>query len=248
MPLLEISHLKKEFSGNLVLKDVAFSLDHGEVIVIIGPSGSGKTTFLRNLNFLERADSGEMTFSGKKINLAKPLKTDILWVRRHTAMVFQNYNLFKNKTALENVEEGLIFGQGKSRNEARELAMEALSSVNMTGKKDYYPSQLSGGQQQRIGIARATALHPDIILFDEPTSALDPELVGGVIADMKNLAQAGQTMIVVTHLMSFAQTVASRVVFFADGQIVESGTPEEVFEDPKHDRTKMFLSAISKDR
>jgi ABC-type polar amino acid transport system ATPase subunit len=162
-------------------------------------------------------------------------------------MVFQNYNLFKNKTALENISEGLIFGQNKSKAEAEDLAEQALKKVGLLDKKDFYPSQLSGGQQQRIGIARATVLNPDIVLFDEPTSALDPELVGTVLYDMKSLADQGQTMIVVTHQMSFARNVASRVVFFADGEIIEDGHPDEIFDHPQHERTQKFLSAIAED-
>lgn len=248
MALLSIKNLHKEFEGNQVLKGVDFDIDEGEVIVVVGPSGSGKTTFLNNINFLENADEGEMQFRDQTIDLANPTKEQTLWVRRHTAMVFQNYNLFKNKTALENIEEGLIYGQNKSKAEAEKEALAALENVGLTDKQDFYPSQLSGGQQQRIGIARATALHPDIVLFDEPTSALDPELVGTVVADMDRLAKTGQTMIVVTHLMSFAESVATKVIFFADGQILESGTAEEVFDHPKSARAKEFFTAIAEDR
>jgi ABC-type polar amino acid transport system ATPase subunit len=245
--LLELKNLKKQFKDNHVLKGINLSVNQGEVIVIIGPSGSGKTTLLRNINFLETADSGQMQFKNQEIDLSKPTKNQILWVRRHTAMVFQNYNLFKNKTALENISEGLIFGQNKSKAEAEDLAEQALKKVGLSDKKDFYPSQLSGGQQQRIGIARATVLNPDIVLFDEPTSALDPELVGTVLYDMKSLADQGQTMIVVTHQMSFARNVASRVVFFADGEIIEDGHPDEIFDHPQHERTQKFLSAIAED-
>lgn len=248
MTLLSIKNLHKEFDGNEVLKGVDFEINEGEVIVVVGPSGSGKTTFLNNINFLENADSGEMQFRDQTIDLADPTKEQTLFVRRHTAMVFQNYNLFKNKTAIENIQEGLIYGQGKSKEEAAKEALAALETVGLADKQDFYPSQLSGGQQQRIGIARATALHPDIVLFDEPTSALDPELVGTVVRDMDRLAKTGQTMIVVTHLMSFAKTVATKVIFFADGQILESGTPEEVFDHPKEARTKEFFAAIAEDR
>jgi ABC-type polar amino acid transport system ATPase subunit len=245
--LLELKQLKKQFKENHVLKGIDLSVNKGEVIVIIGPSGSGKTTLLRNINFLETADSGTMAFRDQQIDLSRPTKEQILWVRRHTAMVFQNYNLFKNKTALENISEGLVFGQGKSKSEADELAEKALDQVGLLDKKGFYPSQLSGGQQQRIGIARATVLNPDIVLFDEPTSALDPELVGTVLHDMKQLADQGQTMIVVTHQMSFARNVASRVAFFADGEILETGRPDEIFDHPQHERTQQFLSAIAED-
>ena len=222
--LLEIKGLSKSFRNNHVLKDLNLNVEKGEVIVIIGPSGSGKTTFLRNINFLERADEGQMKFGDQIIDLANPTKEQILWTRRHSAMVFQNYNLFKNKTALENISEGLVFGQGKDKAEADKLAEEALDRVGLLDKKEFYPSQLSGGQQQRIGIARATVLNPDIVLFDEPTSALDPELVGTVLKDMKQLAEQKQTMIVVTHQMSFAKSVASRVAFFDRGEFLEIGT------------------------
>ncbi|MCP9334174.1 amino acid ABC transporter ATP-binding protein [Lentilactobacillus hilgardii] len=248
MPLLTVNQLDKTVDNNHILKNIDFQISKGEVIVVIGPSGSGKTTFISNLNFLNNADKGEMNFRDKKIDLSSPKKDDVLWVRRHIAMVFQNYNLFKNKTALENITEGLIHGQGKSKDEANQIALEELKNVGLSEKKDAYPSQLSGGQKQRIGIARATALKPDIILFDEPTSALDPELVGTVVQDMDHLAQQGQTMIVVTHLMSFAKKVATKVLFFADGAILESGTPDQIFNHPKEKRTKEFLSAIAEDR
>ncbi len=248
MALLTVSKVEKSFNQNKVLKKIDFQISKGEVIVIIGPSGSGKTTFISSLNFLNKADSGKMTFKDKQINLASPKKDDVLWVRRHIAMVFQNYNLFKNKTAVENITEGLIYGRGLSKEAAFKKAVQELKKVGLEEKKDYYPSQLSGGQKQRIGIARATALQPDIILFDEPTSALDPELVGTVVRDMDKLAQQGQTMIIVTHLMSFARKVATKVLFFDDGQILESGSPDQIFEHPQNKRTQAFLSAIAEDR
>ncbi len=248
MSLLKVTALTKTFEDNQVIRGVNFSIEKGEVVVIVGPSGSGKTTFLNSINFLESADTGEMQFRDKTIDLSDPSKADILWVRRHTAMVFQNYNLFKNKTALENIVEGLKYGQGKSSEDAERIAIGALKNVGLSDKKDFFPTQLSGGQQQRIGIARATALHPDIVLFDEPTSALDPELVGTVVEDMDALAQTGQTMIVVTHLMSFAKRVASKVIFFSEGQILEENTPAEIFNNPKTKRAKAFFDAISEDR
>lgn len=243
--LLRVDNLRKQFGQREVLKGIDFQVDQGEVVVIIGPSGSGKTTLLRNLNFLENADSGTMTFKDQQIDLAHPTKEQVNYVRRHSAMVFQNYNLFKNKTAQQNIAEGLIYGQGMEKKQAMEVAAKELASLGLANQAQHFPSQLSGGQQQRIGIARATVLKPDVILFDEPTSALDPELVGTVLDDMRNLAQAGQTMVVVTHQMSFAKNVASRIVFFDDGQVVESGSPDQVFNHPQEARTKQFLSALA---
>ncbi|KRN58809.1 amino acid ABC transporter ATP-binding protein [Limosilactobacillus secaliphilus] len=243
--LLSVKKLEKRFGKRTVLKGVDFSVDQGEVVVIIGPSGSGKTTLLRNLNFLENADAGTMNFKDRQIDLAHPKKDDVHFVRRHSAMVFQNYNLFKNKTAQENIAEGLIYGQGMDKRQALTIASDELKSLGLAAQANHYPSQLSGGQQQRIGIARATVLKPDVILFDEPTSALDPELVGTVLDDMRRLAQAGQTMVVVTHQMSFAKNVASRIVFFDDGQIVESGSPDQVFNHPREERTRQFLGALA---
>ena len=243
--LLKVDNLRKQFGQREVLKGIDFQVDQGEVVVIIGPSGSGKTTLLRNLNFLENADSGTMTFRDQQIDLAHPTKEQVHYVRRHSAMVFQNYNLFKNKTAQQNIAEGLIYGQGMGKKQAMKVAAKELASLGLANQAQHFPSQLSGGQQQRIGIARATVLKPDVILFDEPTSALDPELVGTVLDDMRNLAQAGQTMVVVTHQMSFAKNVASRIVFFDDGQVVESGSPDQVFNHPQEARTKQFLSALA---
>lgn len=242
--LLEVKDLHKQFGGREILKGINFHVDKGEVVVIIGPSGSGKTTLLRNLNFLEHADSGQLDFNGEKIDLAHPTSAQIQSVRRQTAMVFQNYNLFKNKTAAQNIAEGLIYGQGMDKEAANQIANQALDRLGLSEAADRYPSQLSGGQQQRIGIARATVLKPQVILFDEPTSALDPELVGTVLGDMRNLAEDGQTMVVVTHQMSFARQVASRVVFFDEGHIVEEGSPDQLFDHPQEERTKKFLHAL----
>ncbi|GLB46307.1 arginine ABC transporter ATP-binding protein [Philodulcilactobacillus myokoensis] len=248
MPLLQIKNLKKKFDKKNILKGVDLTINKGEVIVIIGPSGSGKTTLLKNINFLEQPTSGEMNFKGHLINLQKLNKQNELLLRRHTAMVFQNYSLFKNKTALENITEGLIYGKKMDKNKANQIALKELNAVNLSDKKDSYPAQLSGGQQQRIGIARATALDPDLILFDEPTSALDPELVGTVIDDIDNLANKGQTMIVVTHLMSFAKRIGTKILFFEDGQIKDSGTPDKIFNHPDNKRVEEFLSAIAQDK
>ena len=220
-------------------------INKGDVVVILGPSGSGKTTFLRCLNFLERADEGRMDFGELKIDLSSPTQSDIAKVRKKTAFVFQNYNLFANKSALENVTLGLTAGRGVSKDEAERIGRQALERVGLADRADYYPSQLSGGQQQRVGIARAIAVKPDVILFDEPTSALDPELVGEVLQVMKDLAQEdGTTMIVVTHEMKFARDVATHVIFMADGIIVEEGSAEDIFTRPKEARTRQFLKRV----
>ena len=242
--LMAIKNVRKRFGDLEVLKNVHMDIDKGDVVVILGPSGSGKTTFLRCLNFLERADAGEMDFAGMEIDLSHPSKKEIATVRQKTAFVFQGYNLFANKTVLENVTLGLVTGRGMKRQEAEELAKKALEKVGMADRLDYYPAQLSGGQQQRVGIARAIAVRPDVILFDEPTSALDPELVGEVLKVMRDLANDGTTMIVVTHEMKFARDVASHVIFMDGGVIVEEGTSEEIFEHPQEERTKKFLHRV----
>ncbi|MEX3624560.1 amino acid ABC transporter ATP-binding protein [Viridibacillus arvi] len=242
--MLSIKNVHKSFGNNEILKGVDLSIDKGDVVVILGPSGSGKTTLLRCLNFLEKADHGHATFGEIDVDLHDAKKKDIHAIRQKIAFVFQNYNLFNNKTALENVIEGLIIGRKVPKNEAIEIGKKALSKVGLTDKYDAYPSQLSGGQQQRVGIARAVALNPDIILFDEPTSALDPELVGEVLAVMKNIANEGTTMLVVTHEMSFAKDVANRVIFMDGGVVVEEGNPHEIFVKPKEERTKKFLKRV----
>ncbi len=242
--MLEINHVKKQFGAQEVLKDVNMKIEKGDVIVILGPSGSGKTTLLRSLTFLEKADGGDIRFNDKKLSLHDAKSKDIAWLRKRTAFVFQNYNLFANKTALENVMLGLTVGRGVPKKEAEEIARQALAEVGLSDRADYYPSQLSGGQQQRVGIARAVAVKPDVIFFDEPTSALDPELVGGVLSVMKKLALQGTTMVVVTHEMKFAQEAASRVIFMDGGVIVEEGNPEEIFSHPKEERTRQFLRRI----
>lgn len=241
MAILEVEHIKKKFGKTDVLKDISFSLEQGEVLSIIGSSGSGKTTLLRCLNFLEKADGGTMTFDDETIDLHKVPKRTIARLRKKTAFVFQNYNLFANKTALQNVTEGLIVGRKMPKDEANRIAHEALKKVGMEDRSDYYPSQLSGGQQQRVAIARAIAVNPEIIYFDEPTSALDPELTVEVLAVMKRLAQEGMTMLVVTHEMNFARTVSNRVIFMEKGVVVEQGSSKEFFEHPKETRTKEFL-------
>ena len=242
--MLEISHVKKHFGSLEVLRDVNMKIEKGDVIVILGPSGSGKTTLLRSLTFLERADGGDMIFNDKALRLHDASAKDIAWLRKRTAFVFQNYNLFANKTALENVMLGLTVGRGMAKKEAEDIARKALAEVGLSDRADYYPSELSGGQQQRVGIARAVAVKPDVIFFDEPTSALDPELVGGVLSVMKKLAEQGTTMVVVTHEMKFAKEAASRVIFMDGGVIVEEGNPEEIFSHPREERTRRFLHRI----
>ncbi|MDR3595709.1 amino acid ABC transporter ATP-binding protein [Clostridium sp.] len=242
--MIEIKGIHKKFGKNEVLKGVDIKVNKGEVIVILGPSGSGKTTLLRCINFLEKADDGELAVGEKSVHFKSATKKDILEIRRQTAMVFQSYNLFSNKTALENVMEGLIIARKIPRNEAEEIGKRTLDKVGLRDKYNFYPSQLSGGQQQRVGIARAVALNPEVILFDEPTSALDPELVGEVLSVMKAIAKEGITMIVVTHEMSFASDIASRVIFMDGGVIVEEGSPKDIFTRPKEERTKQFLKRI----
>jgi L-cystine transport system ATP-binding protein len=242
--MLEVKNIHKSFGKNEVLKGVSLSVSKGDVVVILGPSGSGKTTLLRCIDFLETADSGDIVFGEIQTPLKGAHKKTILEVRRKSAFVFQNYNLFNNKTAIENVLEGLVTARRIPRWEAVERAKAALDKVGLSDRYDYYPSQLSGGQQQRVGIARAIAVNPDVIFFDEPTSALDPELIGEVLSVMKKLAKEGMTMIVVTHEMSFAQDVATHVVFMSGGVIVEEGTSKQIFLAPKEERTKQFLKRI----
>ena len=243
--MIEISHVKKSFGDNCVIKDVNLRMKKGDVVVILGPSGSGKTTFLRCLNFLEKADDGSMVLGDMAVDFAEATKEDILRVRKKTAFVFQNYALFRNKTVIQNVMEGLVIGRKMPKKEARKIAENALTKVGLANRLEYYPSQLSGGQQQRVGIARAIALNPEVILFDEPTSALDPELIGEVLSIMKQLAEEGATMIVVTHEMSFAREVATHVIFMDGGYIIEEGTPEEIFAGATQERTRAFLKRIT---
>lgn len=242
--MLEIRDVHKSFGDNEILKGVDVTIDKGDVVVILGPSGSGKTTLLRCINFLETADQGQAVFGETELNLKTASKKQIHEVRQKIAFVFQNYNLFNNKTALENVTEGLIIGRKIPKQQADEIGKKALDKVGLSDKYNAYPSELSGGQQQRVGIARAVSLNPDIILFDEPTSALDPELVGEVLTVMRNIAEEGTTMLVVTHEMSFAKDVASKVIFMDGGVVVEKGTPQEIFVSPKEERTQQFLKRV----
>ncbi len=241
MALLTVKDLHKSFDGNEVLRGVDLTVDKGDVVSILGPSGSGKTTLLRCINFLEKADQGKISFDEKEYDLSAMTKNDISDIRKKTGFVFQNYNLFANKTALHNVTLGLTSARKVPTKEAAEKAMSVLKKVGMAEYADYYPSQLSGGQQQRVAIARALATDPEIIYFDEPTSALDPQLTAEVLEVMRKLASEGMTMIVVTHELSFAKEVSTHVVFMADGKVVEEGTGAEFFENPKEDRTKEFL-------
>ena len=239
--MLEIRNLRKAFGPLQVLKGIDLDVNKGDVVAILGSSGSGKTTMLRCLNFLERADAGTMDFDGRRIELHRATHAEINALRRRTGFVFQNYNLFANKTALQNVTEGLIIARKMPRRTAEELAHAQLVKVGMDDRADYYPRQLSGGQQQRVAIARAMAADPEILYFDEPTSALDPELTGEVLAVMRQLAREGRTMLVVTHEMDFARHVANRVVFMEQGVIVEQNTAEAFFNDPQQPRTQEFL-------
>lgn len=243
--MLEVTGIRKSFGNNEVLKSVDLKVEKGDVVVILGPSGSGKTTFLRCLNFLEHADGGEFHLDGIVEKQVKEItKKEVSQIRKKTAFVFQNYCLWKNKTALENVMEGLTVARKIPKTEAKKIARKALEKVGMLERQDYYPSQLSGGQQQRVGIARAIAVNPEVILFDEPTSALDPELIGEVLKVMKELAQESVTMVIVTHEMSFSRDVANKVLFMDGGVVVEEGKPEEIFENPREERTKQFLQRI----
>lgn len=239
--MLEIKNIHKAFDGLGVLKGVSLSVEKGDVVAILGKSGSGKTTLLRCINFLETADDGELVFDGETVPLHNASKRDIARIRKKTAFVFQNYNLFRNKTALQNVTEGLIVARKMPKAQAEEIGMRMLQKVGMADRASAYPSQLSGGQQQRVAIARAMAADPEIIYFDEPTSALDPELTGEVLAVMRSLAGEGRTMLVVTHEMDFARHAANRVVFMEQGVIVEQNTAEAFFNDPQQPRTKEFL-------
>ena len=246
--MLQIRDVRKKFDDLEVLQGIDFDVEKSDVVAILGPSGSGKTTLLRCLNFLEKADAGTMVFDGRTFELNKATKAEIADLRRKTAFVFQNYNLFLNKTVLENVTLGFTAGAGMKKNEARDIAVAMLEKVGMADKLSSYPSQLSGGQQQRVAIARAMATKPEIIFFDEPTSALDPELIGEVLNVMRQLAEEGMTMLVVTHEMSFARNVSNKAIFMEDGRIVESGPSSTVFSNPKEERTKAFLRSIEFDK
>ena len=239
--MIRVNNLHKSFEKNEVLKGINDHIEKGEVVVVIGPSGSGKSTFLRCLNLLEVPTSGEIIFEGKNIT---DKKVDINKIREKMGMVFQQFNLFPHKTVLDNLTIAPIKVKGVSKADAEKKAKELLDRVGLLNKADAYPSSLSGGQKQRIAIARALAMDPDVMLFDEPTSALDPEMVGEVLNVMKELAKEGITMVVVTHEMGFAREVGDRILFMDKGNIMEEGTPEEIFSNPKNPRTIDFLSKV----
>ena len=243
--MIKVENLKLSFGKNEVLKGINFKIEKGQVISIIGPSGSGKSTFLRSLNFLETASSGTITFGNETFDLSKINKKDINRLRKNTTMVFQNYNLFKNKTALENVIEGLLIVKKMNRNEATKIGLKMLEKVGLKDKAEFYPNQLSGGQQQRVGIARAVAMSPEVILLDEPTSALDPELIGEVLKVIKDMVKENMTMIIVTHEMQFAREVSDYIVFVDGGTIIAEGKPEEIFVNSKNQRLQNFLKRYS---
>ena len=239
--LIKIENLHKSFGKNEVLKGINLEIKRGEVVVIIGPSGSGKSTLLRSMNLLEEATNGKVIFEGVDIT---DKKNDLFAMREKMGMVFQQFNLFPNMTVMENITLSPIKTKGESKEVAEKRAQELLEKVGLPDKATAYPQSLSGGQQQRIAIARGLAMEPDVLLFDEPTSALDPEMVGEVLAVMQDLAKSGMTMIIITHEMGFAREVADRVIFMADGVVVEDGTPEQIFEQTQEQRTKDFLSKV----
>lgn len=246
--MIDIRQLDKSFGDLEVLKKIDLKVAESEVLVLIGPSGSGKSTLLRCLNHLEKPTSGEIYINGELVNRTdlsqRAFQRHLNAVRTHMGMVFQHFNLFPHKTVIENIIEAPVQVLKKKREEAQQSAMELLERVGLTDKRDEYPARLSGGQKQRVAIARALAMSPSVMLFDEVTSALDPELVGDVLRVMEDLARDGMTMIVVTHEMGFAQRVADRVVFMADGEICEEGSPEQIFSDPREERTQKFLGDV----
>ena len=247
MVLLKAEHITKKYSGRTIIKDINIELHKGELISLLGVSGSGKTTLLRCISFLEQADKGEITFDDFHKDITAVTRKEIRQLRMKMGFVFQGYNLFRNKTALDNVLEGLTIARKNSPEEAKKKAMEMLEKVGMADRANFYPDQLSGGQQQRVAIARAIAYNPEVVLFDEPTSALDPRLTGEVLDVMRKLADEGTTMVVVTHEMDFARKVANWVVYMEDGVIVEEGPSKEFFSQPKSEKTMAFLHMTNSD-
>lgn len=243
--MLMVKNIRKSFGVTEVLNGIDLQVHKGDVVAILGPSGSGKTTLLRCLNFLEQADDGEFTFDGESYSYSKISKKEIAGIRKKTGFVFQNFNLFANKTALQNVMEGLVVARKIPKKEAEVMSKQALDKVGLSDKYDAYPHQLSGGQQQRVGIARAIVAKPEIIFFDEPTSALDPELIGEVLAVMRQLAAEGMTMLVVTHEISFARQVSNKVLFMDGGMVLESGDSKAFFDKPESKRAEEFLKNLS---
>lgn len=239
--MIRISNFSKSFSGQMVLNNLSLEIQKGEVVALIGSSGAGKSTFLRSLNYLEQPDSGTIAIDDFTVDFSKISKEEVLTLRRKLAMVFQQFNLFERRTALDNVKEGLLVVKKLSDQEATNLAKEELAKVGLSDRENHYPRHLSGGQKQRVALARALAMKPDILLLDEPTSALDPELVGEVEKSIADAAKAGQTMILVSHDMSFVSQVADKVLFLDKGHIIEMGTPDEIMNHPKEERTKEFF-------
>ena len=244
--MIYISELSKTFSGQKVLNNLSLEIQKGEVVALIGSSGAGKSTFLRSLNYLEAPDSGRIKIEDFEVDFEHITQDQILTLRRKLAMVFQQFNLFGRKTALENVKEGLIVVKGLSDQEAMKIAREELAKVGLSDRENHYPRHLSGGQKQRVALARALAMKPEVLLLDEPTSALDPELVGEVEKSIANAAKSGQTMVLVSHDMSFVAQVADKVLFLDKGRIIESGTPEEIMQHPKEERTKEFFASYKR--
>ena len=244
--MIYISELSKTFSGQKVLNNLSLEIQKGEVVALIGSSGAGKSTFLRSLNYLEAPDSGRIKIEDFEVDFEHITQDQILTLRRKLAMVFQQFNLFGRKTALENVKEGLIVVKGLSDQEATKIAREELAKVGLSDRENHYPRHLSGGQKQRVALARALAMKPEVLLLDEPTSALDPELVGEVEKSIANAAKSGQTMVLVSHDMSFVAQVADKVLFLDKGRIIESGTPEEIMQYPKEERTKEFFASYKR--
>ena len=240
--MINVRHLSKRFGDNVVLDDINFDIEKGDVIAIIGPSGTGKSTLLRCLDLLEHPEQGSISFEDQEYELSKLDKKSTRSLTRRTAMVFQSFNLFERKTALQNVMEALLLVQKLDKEKAREIAIKRLTDVGLADKLDYYPKHLSGGQQQRVAIARALALQPELIYMDEPTSALDPELVGEVLDTIKLIAKQGNTLLLVSHEMQFVKNVATKVIFLEGGKIIEAGTTEYIFEAPENERTKQFLA------